>query len=941
MSFPLLALYSQLFALSFMLLAFLIFLCLMIYLLPSSRYSTLMSYLKRVFPLFFLTVIIQYKAFSQQDSISINSIIEKTAKLSSTQPLEKAYLHLDKPYYAAGDTIWFKAYVTTIQNQLSPLSKILYVEMISESDSLVQSLKLPLAGGTASGSIPLPELIYKQGNYRIRAYTKWMLNSGEDYLFHKTIPIAALNKPLTTHISFSGKNEGKNAKSDIRIQYKDADGRPYASRKVNWRVQLGFDDAAKGKGSTDEKGFLELSLTNSQKQDLSKGRLITELSVDNTKTVTRSFPLQSAFNALDVQFFPEGGELIDGVPANIAFKAVGADGLGKDIKGRIIDNTGHAAGIFTSTHLGMGVFSLNPKLGKTYKAEITSADGSKHTYPLPAVKKEGISLQINSTPQNLNLLVSSNSFFYEKNKGRGFYIIAQNGTVVYYAAQTQLSKPSFSAAIPVDKFPPGILQVTLFSSSGEPLSERLVFIQPANGLKLTIQSDRPAYNTKQKVRITLNAANAAGPAEGNFSAAVIDEKKVPFDKNAETTILNNLLLTSDLKGFIEKPNYYFTNITDKTLADLDVLMMTQGWRRFSYKDILADKYPQVSFLPEQSIDITGTLRTNTGMPVNKGSVRLYIPDRSFSAYAQTDADGRFKFSNLDLADTSKVIISSGTSRNMMIMVDGGYFPALGTNINYAAAVPDIDSSLDAYIQNSKRQFRNLHVLEAVVVKSTSLAKPSYKDHAALSGLSMPDHVIDGNRFSGCQMLLTCLQTSATGLTFEKENFYITRDYNNGSRIPVQIYLNGMPVDVFTINSITPAEVESIEIFLKDELGLVNRAGQSNGVLAINTKKKPQGTAISKQQLLDLLPKGNEVTLNGIGFTKVREFYSPRYDAPQQTITSDLRSTIYWNPRIITDQGGKAVLEYYNADGRGTYRLVVEGIDANGNIGRSVYRYTVK
>src|SRR5690606_15545488 len=113
--------------------------------------------------------------------------------------------------------------------------------------------------------------------------------------------------------------------------------------------------------------------------------------------------------------------------------------------------------------------------------------------------------------------------------------------------------------------------------------------------------------------------------------------------------------------------------------------------------------------PEQSIDITGTLRTNTGMPVNKGSVRLYIPDRSFSAYAQTDADGRFKFSNLDLADTSKVIISSGTSRNMMIMVDGSYFPAIGTNQNYAAEIPDIDSSLDAYIQNSKRQFRNLHV----------------------------------------------------------------------------------------------------------------------------------------------------------------------------------------------------------------------------------------
>src|SRR5690606_38543012 len=283
-----------------------------------------------------------------------------------------------------------------------PLSKIIYVEMISEADSLVQSLKLPLVNGTAPGSIPLPELVYKQGNYRIRAYTKWMLNFGEDYLFHKTIPIAAVNKPLITHISFEGKNEGKNAKSTIRIQYKDAEGRPYSGRRVNWRVQLGFDDAAKGRGSTDEKGFLELSLNSSQKQDLSRGELITELSLDNTKTIARSFPLRSAFSVLDVQFFPEGGELIDGVPVNVAFKAVGADGLGKDIKGRIINNAGQTESTFTSQHLGMGVFSFKPEQGKTYKAEITSADGTKHTFPLPEVKKEGISLQISSTSESIN-----------------------------------------------------------------------------------------------------------------------------------------------------------------------------------------------------------------------------------------------------------------------------------------------------------------------------------------------------------------------------------------------------------------------------------------------------------------------------------------------------------------------------------------------------------
>jgi len=277
----------------------------------------------------------------------------------------------------------------------------------------------------------------------------------------------------------------------------------------------------------------------------------------------------------------------------------------------------------------------------------------------------------------------------------------------------------------------------------------------------------------------------------------------------------------------------------------------------------------------------------------------------------------------------------------MIMVDAGSAPAISPNRNFPDEVLNLDSTLDSYVQNSKKQYRNSYLLQEVVIKERAIAKPSHLDHPALSGLSFPDHLISGDRFKDCPYLFSCLPSSVMGMTYDNENFYVTRDYSAGRRIPAQIYLNGLAVDVNAIKTINSSEVESIEVFLKDQLGLVNKATRTNGILVINTKKAPKGTPVSKQQLLELLPQNNVVTLSGLGYSKVKQFYSPKYSVNQNTITNDLRSTIYWNPTVITDKAGKISFDYFNADGKGAYKVIVEGLDNNGNLGRAVYRYTVK
>ena len=825
----------------------------------------------------------------------------------------------------------------------------MYVDVINSHDSLVQTLKLPVVAGVAAGNIPLTPGTYQQGNYYVKAYTVWMLNFGEEYFFSKTIPIGeAIDKQLNTHFSYKTSETEKSQIIDAVIQFKNRDNVVQTNKTVNWRVLSNYDIVTKGKGTTDQNGFLRIKIDPRKSDKIRNGELITELNITDKDIITSSFKLKpTAPAAHDVQFFPEGGELIAGIASRIAFKAINGNGAGIDLKGSVVDNGGNKLTDFSSSHLGMGDFYMNAEAGKTYKANITFNDGSTKSFDLPKVIESGIVAQVNNTDSlAFNLKIIANETYFQANKNKNLFIVATNGPIIYYAAKTKLNNQLTAAKIPKEKFPAGIVQITLFSETGEPISERLAFNYQPNGLKLSLKADLATYKPRQKVKLAVSAKNAAQFAEGNFSVAVTDEQKVPVDENSEITILSSLLLTSDLKGYVEKPNYYFNKTNTKKLAELDVLMLTQGFRRYAYKEILEGKFPPVTFLPEQSMTLTGTLRDRTGMPIRKGNLRLTIPGTRISAETLTSPSGLFAFQNLNFPDSSEVVINAKynpNGNNLMIMLDGQPSPQLSRNPGPADEVTNIDSTLSSYLNNSKRQYSYLRTLKEVKIEGAKVKRPSHADYPALSGLSsISGTVIEGERFKDCNMLALCLQSMATGLIFYENNFYVNRDYQQGSRVPVQIFLNGMPIDYFGLSSVQSADVENVEVFTKDELGTVNRMYNTNGVLVINTKKIPKGTKMSMEEFKKLIPDPSMLKIKPKGFSIQREFYSPKYVNAAATYNfNDLRSTIYWNPKVLTNAAGGLSLEYYNADGKGTYKAVIEGVDKNGNVGRYVYRYTVK
>jgi hypothetical protein len=302
----------------------------------------------------------------------------------------------------------------------------------------------------------------------------------------------------------------------------------------------------------------------------------------------------------DLQFFPEGGELVNAVISKVAFKAINTNGLGISVKGTIVDNANNPVSTFVSAHLGMGTFYFLPEEGKTYKANVVFGDGTRGTFSLPAAQSKGILLAVKDTLGKMSVEVRSNKPYFEENLNKNISIVIYgSGTV--NTVSTKLDSRRLSLDIPNSQFPSGVLQVTLFSETGEPLSERLLFLKNPDLVNLTLTGNKSSYNKREKVSFTLNAKDKGVGTSGHFSVAVIDENKIPFDENDETTILTYLLLTSAVKGYIEQPNYYFINDSHQTAADLDALMLTQGYRRFTWKKLLSDENVKFSYEPEKNL----------------------------------------------------------------------------------------------------------------------------------------------------------------------------------------------------------------------------------------------------------------------------------------------------------------------------------------------------
>lgn len=801
------------------------------------------------------------------DSTAAEKAVARMTAFADQHPSEKSYLHFDKPYYAAGDTLYFKAYVTIGEDhRLSVQNGVLHVDLINTADKIDRSIKLQLVDGISWGDFALPDSLPK-GNYRVRAYTNLMRNEGNGAYFEQVIPVGS------NHVSKAPAGQAKNA-----------------------------------------------------------------VAADKARA--------------DIQFFPEGGQMVAGIRSKIAFKAIGPNGAGIAVKGTIVDNENKEVAAFTSEHLGMGYFYLTPQQGRYYKANVTYADSTTATTDLPKAEEKGIVLSVNndSLPK-ASVKIEASKAVYDENKGKEYSLLIYSGGVAA-TVSCKLDEPVITLDILKRRLHTGVATLTLFSPNGEPLCERLIFVQKYDQLDLSISTNKSAYTKREKADFKLIAKTRADePSMGHFSVAVIDETKTPVNENAESTIGGYLLLTSDLKGYVEQPNYYFNDPSAKRLTDLDLVMLTHGYRKFEWKKLLNNSYPPLAYRPENAFDITGTATTLMGKPLAKGIISL-IKMRDGSYLRDTmDNKGRFHFNNLVFMDSTRFMLQAINAKgknNTKLTYDG---EAAGPAVMPAISILNggTDQLMAAYMQNNQRQLDDIaqygilngRMLKDVTIKgfkktinspilATQLVSPEFADQYIT-----PDQMAKGGRLA--DRLMGVLH----GIVIRRDSTLESKAYLHGTRM--RVILDGNDTDG-DLDEIDGDDVESIEVLkFNSSVGAYSsfagsigqNKGGTAGILVITSKKAKglQVGDIAAVGILPVMPKG---------FYKAREFYSPKYDHPEPTDNRpDLRTTIFWQPELVTGEDGTATFNFYNADGPGTYRVVIEGIDLKGNIGRSVYRYKVQ
>ena len=768
---------------------------------------------------------------------------------------EKAYLHLDKSWYTAGETIWLKAYVVdAARHQPDTLSKVLHVELLNGNNQLVARRNLRLEAGLAPGDVALPDSL-TPGNYTLRAYTGWMRNAGPNFFYSRQVtiwPAAAAEAP---------------------------DSKPAAVR---------------------------------------------------ARAAAARQLAQAVATPPDVQFFPEGGNLVAGLENTVAFKVTDFAAHGLDVEGKVFDAQNKPVAAFSSSHLGMGSFAFTPVAGQRYHAVLAPA-AVPLTVALPQVQASGYALHI---------ITLTNDFLVAIRRQGGssgpILLLGQvRGTAAYVGRGQITGTETFTARIPKSRFPAGIVHFTLFDGQGTPLAERLVFAQTDPGLHVTLTPDRPSYGARQPVRVRVAVANAAGePVAANLSLAVTDAGVA--DANAET-IASHLLLTSDLAGYVEAPGYYFQNPTPETAQNLDALLLTQGWRRFAWKNVLGNHAPEQEFGVERSVGVLGQIAQHNGKPVPGGKLILLqtVPTKLFMA-TTANQEGRFLFNGMSGCDTMRVTLQARTGRdghNVELRLDPGPPVPPRPLVPLPLLVPSTLTDALTRSQEQRaieRKFR-LDTTKTILLGGVTVtgAKAVASDPRRLYP-STGATVLKVSDYpgSGSITVLQMLQGRVPGVTVtgtgENTNVLIRgiTSFSGGSS-PLYL-LDGVPVDVSALAYFPASDAESIEVLKGGQAAIYGSRG-SNGVIAVYSRRGSPAYKPSTE------PAPGVAVLRLPGYYCGREFYVPRYDAPKtnRDFPDARRSTLYWNPAVQTDAAGQAEVRFFTSDAKGAFQLRTEGLSRGG------------
>ncbi|WP_033425764.1 hypothetical protein [Hymenobacter aerophilus] len=786
-------------------------------------------------------------AAAQAPLDSLGGLTGQFNRQGRQMPREELFLHLDRPLYLSGETMWFKLYATGgAEAKPQALSSVAYVEVLDASRQPVLRGKVPLREATGQGTFLLPSSL-PSGRYTVRAYTRWMQNFGPEAYFHSTVTVL------------------------------------------------------------------------------------------NTFAASGAVPAPDSA-ALAAQFFPEGGELVRGLRSKVAFKITDKRGRGVAATGTVLDAQGAAVATFSTRRGGMGSFELTPAASGSgaYSAVINRAAGPGQARPLaftsrlPTVREQGYVLSISpaASPGQLTLRVQGTT-----GQPATVLLLGHARQHASLARPVQLQNGQAQITINQSELPEGVSRFTLFSETRQPLAERLYFRRPSHNLNLAARPDQANYAPRSKVNLAVAAANAAATASLSVAVYRLDS----LSATTVPTIDQYLGLTSELRGGVENPGYYFTATGPEAEAATDDLLLVQGWSRFKWADVLRPVTGPPAFQPELYGPVVQARLTRAGTNAPQPNITAYLssPSRVVRLYSDySDASGLLRFEPGNLYGPQSLMLQTdprqdSTSRITLLDPYSEQFAA-------RPALPAFDVAARFRADYARRH------LQAQV--QTVFAGKKFDRYQVMPTDSVPFYgrpdatyrLDDYTRFKVMEEVLREYVPSVV-VRIRNDGFHLmATDMLNRSLFQENpmVLLDGVPV--FNINKMMA--MDPLKIQRLDVINSRYFQGETayNGLLSLRTY---QGNLEGFQLDPRVLIQEYE------GLQEQREFYAPRYDTPEQQRSRrpDMRELLYWNPAVTVAGPGAApqTLEFFTGDQPGRYLVEVQGLDASGAAGSSRTTFEVQ
>ncbi len=650
---------------------------------------------------------------------------------------------------------------------------------------------------------------------------------------------------------------------------------------------------------------------------------------------------------IDMQFFPEGGDLIEGLESRVAFKTLDAGGNSVNLTGKLISSSGDTLLRFKSEHLGMGSFKFKPQIDKSYSVLVSFRNIYNKTFSLPVPKKHGFTMTMDnvSSKSQIRLAINNN------HPGSDVLIIGQAKGTVYYAGRVAAGTPSAFVTVAKEKFPPGIAHFTLFDQNLKALCERIIYIPNTKPLNILINTDKPEYKSREKTSISILVSDQdQNPITGNFLVSVVDETQIKNFSETES-LQSNLLLSSDVKGYIENPLYYFDKTNKYAALHLDLLLMTQGWRRFTWDYILQEKIPMPVHFIEKGLIVKGSVLKPNNKPFELPQNVILMVGRDTNQQFlmnTTNADGAFLYYGLEFRDSSELlaqIMKSETNQKFKISIDPQVFPSPPKPTGMLKNVNTEYDKFSEYILNTQNAIQyetQLKLNDAIwLSEMTVQAKKRQKVPDGPKALySKPDEVIKGDVSPSALNVFDMIRGRVAGVQITGDRSdpkVVVRGNSSISLGGDPLYLlDGAPVTKQTILALNVYSVDRVEVVKSLAKSVVYGDQARGGIISVfliaGAENVPNVSGESSK---------NSAVATFQGYFSPRQFYSPKYSKEiNQSSIPDLRSTVYWAPMVYNDLNGKATVEYYNTDASSTIRVYVEGLSINGKIGDAFINYKV-